>query len=312
MENLKIGQQITIQPKHIREVVKAEIVDFKTIKSGKELIIVHTENGNKFPISVNEVKEVSKIGDLKSLMVRELEDAQIKDINIKSLGGELLILENNKIEISIILNADIIKYGRYEKAHIVEKRYKNSLNEIIAEEKEYCLTVGGAIQETVSTLLKIADTSHDNKLKELKKELNNILDTNIINHRAIAQAEELEQLNLNNKIKLNADLVEIFELLELIKADTDIKVKRAINSAIHQKSEAFKKFIQRQNYFTSNDRLEMLDAIIFDKGIYLKFLGTRNNLNIFVDNDFRVIRKPVKAIELEKYFYNNLHIKINY
>lgn len=315
MKNLKIGERIVIKPKHISELTRAEIIDFKTLKSGKELIIVHTENGNKFPITVNEVKEVSNMGDLKTLMVRELEEAQIKGIEVNKVGGEMLMLKGNKIEISIILNTDIIKYGRYEKAHIIEKRYKNSLDEIIDVEKEYCFTVGGAIQEVLTTLINIAgmeDTPQAEELKQLKNDLNNILDTNIINNRAIARAEELEQLNLNNKIKLNADLIEIFELLELLKVDTDIKIKRAINSAIHQKADAFKKFIIRENYLTSNDRLEMLDAVIYDKGIYLKFLGTRNKLNVFVDNDFKVIRKPVKALELEKYFYNNLHIAINY
>lgn len=183
MKNLKIGERIVIKPKHINTLTRAEIIDFKTLKSGKELIIIKTENGNKFPITVNEVKEVSKMGDLKSLMVGALEEAQIKGIEVNKIGGEMLILKGNKIEISLILNTYIIKYGRYKKSHIIEKRYKNSLDEIIDVEKEYCFTVGGAIQEVLTTLINIAGMEDE------------------------PQAEEVEQLNLNNKIKLNADLI---------------------------------------------------------------------------------------------------------
>ena len=149
------------------------------------------------------------------------------------------------------------------------------------------------------------------ELIQLKGNLNQILDTNILNIEAIQKAEELEQLNIDNKIKLNSNLIEIFELLTLIKSDVEMTIKRAIKEAIKQKKEAFEKFIERQNYFTDNDRLENVDAIFYDKGIYLKFTGTRNNLNVFINNDFKVIRKPVKALELKRIFVNNLNIEIN-
>jgi hypothetical protein len=55
MKNVKIGEQIKIIPKHLTEVTVARVEAFKTLKNGKELIVVTTENGNKFPITVNEI-----------------------------------------------------------------------------------------------------------------------------------------------------------------------------------------------------------------------------------------------------------------
>jgi len=55
MKNVKIGEQIKIIPKHLTEATMARVEGFKTLKSGKELIIITTENGNKFPITKNEI-----------------------------------------------------------------------------------------------------------------------------------------------------------------------------------------------------------------------------------------------------------------
>ena len=158
-------------------------------------------------------------------------------------------------------------------------------------------------------------------MERLKNELNKILDTGIINYAAIQRAKELQEKNNNNKIKLNGQLIEIFELLTLIEVDQptdpstdpstiENKIKKAIYKAIEQKKEQFIKYIDRQVYFTNHDRLEMVEVFIYDKGIYLNFLGFRNNLNIFIDNNFKVIRKPKKLIQLERYFYNNLYIDV--
>ena len=62
MEYIK-GQVITVLPKGLKETTKATITGFKTLPSGKELIIIVTEDGLKFPITVNEIvkKKAAKV-----------------------------------------------------------------------------------------------------------------------------------------------------------------------------------------------------------------------------------------------------------
>lgn len=60
-KTLLIGQVITVLPKGLKETTKATITGFKTLPSGKELIIIVTEDGLRFPITLNEiVKKVAK------------------------------------------------------------------------------------------------------------------------------------------------------------------------------------------------------------------------------------------------------------
>lgn len=60
MEYIK-GQVITVLPRAWKRTTKATIEDFKTLPNGKELIIITTDGGLSFPITLNEiVKKVTK------------------------------------------------------------------------------------------------------------------------------------------------------------------------------------------------------------------------------------------------------------
>lgn len=146
---------------------------------------------------------------------------------------------------------------------------------------------------------------------KLINNLNEILE-GAKNPQAIKQAKELEQKHMNNEIAITGEMREVFELLALIEAEeTDKdKIVKAVKQAIPQKKEAFDKYIERQNYFTSETLLHTVEAEFYDKGIYLRFEGTRNNLNVFVDNAGKVIRKPVKANLIKKVYENNLGIRV--
>ena len=150
-------------------------------------------------------------------------------------------------------------------------------------------------------------------MEQLKQDLINILDNGAENKEAIKKALELEELNNKGQIKLNAELIEIFELLALIEAGEPVenKVLKAINQAMEQKKESFINFIERLNYFNDEDEISKVEAVIYDKGIYLQFESTRNNLNIFVNKLGQVIRKPVKVYEIEKVYLNRLKLKVN-
>ena len=150
-------------------------------------------------------------------------------------------------------------------------------------------------------------------MEQLKQDLINILDNGAENKEAIKKALELEELNNKGQIKLNAELIEIFELLALIEAGepAENKVLKAISQAMEQKKESFINFIERLNYFNDEDEISKVEAVIYDKGIYLQFESTRNNLNIFVNKLGQVIRKPVKVYEIEKVYLNRLKLKVN-
>jgi hypothetical protein len=60
MEILKIGDRITVNCKGIKEVVNATIEGFKTLPSGKELAIITTKNGNRFPVGKNQIVKVKE------------------------------------------------------------------------------------------------------------------------------------------------------------------------------------------------------------------------------------------------------------
>ena len=154
-------------------------------------------------------------------------------------------------------------------------------------------------------------------METLKMDLIKILDEGIQNKKAIERAEKLEELNNQNKLALNADLIEIFELLTLVKAgeleeleSLEERAMKAIYKAIEQKKEAFEKYIYRKNYLVDEDRIDKADVVLFDSGIYLQFYSCRNELSVFVNNAGKVIRKPRKAIELERIFLNNLNISV--
>ena len=55
MEILKIGDRITVNCKGIKEVVNATIEGFKTLPSGKELVVITTKNGNRFPVEKKQI-----------------------------------------------------------------------------------------------------------------------------------------------------------------------------------------------------------------------------------------------------------------
>lgn len=53
----KVGEEVTVKLNGIEEPVNATIEGFKTLPSGKELVIITTENGNRFPVEKKQVKE---------------------------------------------------------------------------------------------------------------------------------------------------------------------------------------------------------------------------------------------------------------
>ncbi len=67
MKTLKVGERISIKPKAIKETCKATITGFKTLPSGKELIIVVTEKGNKFPITTQEIVKEAISGRIEAV-----------------------------------------------------------------------------------------------------------------------------------------------------------------------------------------------------------------------------------------------------
>ena len=161
-------------------------------------------------------------------------------------------------------------------------------------------------------------------MENLKQRLINIIDSGATDKGAIKEAKKLEALNNSNKIKLNSDLIEIFELLALIEAGEpagrnyenmsreeleQISLK-ALKMAIEQKKESFINFIDRMKYFTDEDSIYKYNVEFYDKGIYLKLDTTRSKLNVFVDLNNKVIRKPVKAKLLREIFINNQNIKV--
>ena len=77
MENIQIGDRITVNCKGIKEVVKATIEGFKTLPSGKELVIINTKNGNKFPIEKNQIVKENVIKASGKITIEKYEDVNM-------------------------------------------------------------------------------------------------------------------------------------------------------------------------------------------------------------------------------------------
>ena len=76
MKQYKLNQVITVLPKGWNRTTKATITGFKTLPNGKELIIIVTEGGLSFPITVNEIvkKKAAKVSGKIEVVKSEVED----------------------------------------------------------------------------------------------------------------------------------------------------------------------------------------------------------------------------------------------
>lgn len=134
MKNLKVGLVITVQPKHTKEIIKAEIKDFKILKNGKQLIIIKSEKGNKYPITKNEIVEepTEKYELITNEVIKELEKVVYEnDIDQFYIDNEswIIIQSADKI-INIIIDNEII-FLRTEKPKDIdedgEQIYRNKV-----------------------------------------------------------------------------------------------------------------------------------------------------------------------------------------
>lgn len=124
MKNLKVGQVITVQPKHTKEIIKAEIKDFKTLKNGKQLIIIKSEKGNKYPITKNEILEepTEKYELITNEITEELEKVVYKnDIDQFYIDDvSWIIIKSADKTINIIIDNESI-FLRTEKAKDIDE-----------------------------------------------------------------------------------------------------------------------------------------------------------------------------------------------
>lgn len=76
-------------------------------------------------------------------------------------------------------------------------------------------------------------------------------------------------------------------------------VLKAVDAA--KKTEGFRKFTYRVFCYTSDSEAYRTKILLTDKGVYVMFDGCRSNYRIFVDTNFKVIRKPkkIKGIEIK-------------
>ena len=135
---------------------------------------------------------------MERLVINSLENAEIQCMKVEKVVNDIVKIECEFMTISIIKDYNVIRYGKKEKMIRIEKELRSPIGDIILQEVSHCVTLEGAIQETISFIFK-------HGLKEWNK----------IKYKTVENTENIGYIQGIKTLKNGKLLINIMNLQEL-------------------------------------------------------------------------------------------------
>ena len=278
----------------------------------KEAIDKYKSEKEKLDSKINSLKENMEDKEQITNSLKEEKELEknlqdnFKNINVvsKNLENEIKDYETTEIELN-----NLIKNIKDEENKI--KKYLNILKENIIEAKQ-AKKSKIIVKETEKSYLEYLEI--ENRLKDLRENLDNLLDEQKLNIQYQNNIEKLELSNKNLKVDIssleeniskNSEKKEKLESeiseLKIKEEDLDLKLKKYIN--LLDKLEKLENFKDKK----SEDKLKKMTKIDFLK----KELVSKNDLFKIIDieklgkklSDFQELEKELKLLEEQKIIF---------